>query len=50
MFGRPLYLNLGIGRGVTVLAGCSTLGIFGMFFLYFYGATLRAKSRFTVKG
>ncbi|KAK6396581.1 hypothetical protein LTR65_008479 [Meristemomyces frigidus] len=50
MFARPLYINLGIGRGVTVLAGCSTLGIAGMFFLYFYGAKLRAKSKFTVKG
>ncbi|KAI5195377.1 MFS general substrate transporter [Aureobasidium subglaciale] len=49
MFARPLYLNLGIGRGVTVLAGCSTLGIGGMFFLYFYGARLRVKSKFTIK-
>ncbi|KAK5135621.1 hypothetical protein LTR08_005101 [Meristemomyces frigidus] len=50
LFARPLYINLGIGRGVTVLAGCSVLGIGGMFYLYFYGASLRARSRFTVKG
>ena len=50
LFARPLYVNLGIGNGVTVLAGCSTMGVGGMFFLYYYGAKLRAKSKFTVKG
>jgi MFS transporter, DHA1 family, multidrug resistance protein len=46
MFTRYMYLNLGIGKGVTVLAGLSVLGIIGMIFLYYYGANLRARSKF----
>jgi MFS transporter, DHA1 family, multidrug resistance protein len=49
MFARPLYINLGIGRGVSVLAGCSTLGIMGMWALFLWGDKMRARSRFTVK-
>lgn len=46
LFARPLFLNLGVGKGVSLLAGLSTLGIVGMFTLYFTGARLRARSRF----
>ena len=46
LFGRPLFINLGIGRGVSVLGGLSTIGIVGIWLLYFYGARLRAMSRF----
>lgn len=46
MFSRYLYLNLGIGKGVTLLAGLSILGIIGMLFLYYNGAKLRARSKF----
>jgi DHA1 family multidrug resistance protein-like MFS transporter len=49
MFAKPLYMNLGIGRGVTVLAGTSTLGIMGIWALYFWVDKRRARSRFTVK-
>ena len=49
MFARPLYINLGIGRGVSVLGGCSTLGIFGIWALYFFGDNLRKRSKFTIK-
>lgn len=48
LFGRPLYLNLGIGKGVSLLGGLSVIGIIGMFTLYFYGAKLRARSKFAV--
>ena len=48
LFGRPLFINLGIGKGVSVLGGLSTLGIIGMFTLYFTGAKLRARSKFAV--
>ncbi|KAL8742739.1 MAG: hypothetical protein Q9190_004832 [Brigantiaea leucoxantha] len=48
LFARPLFTNLGVDKGVTLLAGLSTLGIIGMFVLYFYGAQLRARSRFAV--
>ena len=46
MFARPLFINLGVGRGVSLLAGLSTLGIIGMFTLYYTGAKLRARSKF----
>ncbi|KAE8394917.1 major facilitator superfamily domain-containing protein [Aspergillus alliaceus] len=48
MFSRYMYLDLGIGKGVTVLAGLSVGGIFGMVFIYLYGAKLRARSKFAV--
>ena len=34
LFARPLFINLGIAKGVSVLAGLSTLGIFGMVAIY----------------
>lgn len=46
LFARPLFINLGIDKGVTLLAGLSTLGIIGMFTLYYFGAGLRARSKF----
>jgi DHA1 family multidrug resistance protein-like MFS transporter len=49
MFAHPLYVNLGIGRGVSVLAGISVFGIIGMYLIYFFGAQLRARSKFTQK-
>lgn len=48
LFARPLFLNLGVGRGVSLLAGLSTLGIIGMFTLYFTGAKLRSRSKFAI--
>jgi len=44
---RPMYVRLGIGRGVTVLAGLSFLGILGHYGLFIFGAKLRARSKFT---
>lgn len=46
-FGLPLYLNLGPGKACTVLGSVSVLGIAGMFLLYWKGAELRGRSRFT---
>ncbi|EFX05503.1 benomyl methotrexate resistance protein [Grosmannia clavigera kw1407] len=48
LFGRPLYINLGIGRGSSLLGGLSTIGIIGIWLLYFYGARLHALSKFAV--
>ena len=48
LFARPLFLNLGVDKGVTLLACLSTLGIVGMFVLYFMGAKLRARSKFAI--
>jgi len=46
LFSRPMFINLGIGGGVSLLAGLSCLGVLGMFFLWKYGAWLRSKSTF----
>lgn len=46
MFSRAMYLDLGIAKGVSLLAGLSVMGVLGMWYLYLYGANLRAKSKF----
>lgn len=46
LFSRPMFINLGIGGGVSLLAGLSCLGVLGMFYLWRYGAWLRSKSTF----
>jgi DHA1 family multidrug resistance protein-like MFS transporter len=46
LYARPLFVNLGIGKGVSVLAGLSALGIFGMVAIYLTDAKLRARSKF----
>lgn len=46
LFARPLFTNLGVDRGVSLLAGLSVMGILGMFTLYYQGANLRARSKF----
>ncbi|KAE8144362.1 putative benomyl/methotrexate resistance protein [Aspergillus avenaceus] len=43
-----MYDNLGIGKGVSLLASISVLGIVGMCVLKRYGARMRAASRFAV--
>ena len=48
LYSRAMYINLGIGQGVSLLAGLSCLGVIGMWLLYFYGANLRARSTFAV--
>lgn len=49
LFSRPLFLNVGIAEGVTLLAGLTVSGVIGIFVLWIYGANLRARSRFTAK-
>ncbi|KAI9745816.1 MAG: hypothetical protein M1818_000497 [Claussenomyces sp. TS43310] len=46
LFARPLFLNLGVAKGTTLLGGLSVLGIIGMFILWVYGAQLRKRSKF----
>ena len=46
LYARPLFVNLGVAKGVTVLAGLSTLGVFGIVAIYMTGAKLRARSKF----
>ena len=45
-FARPMFDNLGVGWGITILAGVSTLGVVGIVFIYRYGQKLREKSKF----
>lgn len=46
VFARPLFINLGVHKGVTLLGGLSVAGIFGTFAIYIFGKKLRAKSKF----
>jgi DHA1 family multidrug resistance protein-like MFS transporter len=46
VFARPLFINLGVHKGVTVLAGLSVAGIFGTVAIYVFGKQLRARSKF----
>ncbi|CAN9430734.1 unnamed protein product [Alternaria alternata] len=48
LFSRPLYINLGIGKGISLLGGLSVMGIIGMYLIWVYGARLRARSKFAV--
>ncbi|KAI1082709.1 major facilitator superfamily transporter [Whalleya microplaca] len=48
LFARPLFANLGVARGTSLLGGLSTIGIVGIWVLYFYGAKLRSLSKFAV--
>jgi len=48
-FSPPLFHNLGVGPGVSLLAGLTCGGVIGIYVLYFYGAALRARSRFAAK-
>ncbi|KAJ5604413.1 hypothetical protein N7510_009567 [Penicillium lagena] len=48
LFAHPLFGNLGVARGVSVLGGLSVIGIIGIWLLYFYGARLRALSKFAL--
>lgn len=48
LFARPLFTNLGVAKGTSLLGGLSVIGIIGMFVLYIFGAKLRARSKFAI--
>jgi DHA1 family multidrug resistance protein-like MFS transporter len=48
IFAHPLYGNLGVAKGTSLLGGLSVLGIIGIWLLYYYGGRLRALSKFAV--
>ncbi|GJN67109.1 cycloheximide resistance protein [Purpureocillium lilacinum] len=48
LFAHPLFGNLGVARGTSLLGGLSVIGIVGIWLLYFYGARLRALSKFAL--
>jgi MFS transporter, DHA1 family, multidrug resistance protein len=48
-FSRPLFGNLGVGRGVSLLGGLTAGCCVGLYALWYYGARLRARSKFSAK-
>lgn len=48
-FSYPMFHNLGVDKGITLLAGLTVGCSAGVFVLFFYGAKLRARSRFAAK-
>lgn len=49
LFSRPLFNNLGVGPGVSLLASLAAACIVGIYVLYFFGDKLRARSKFAAK-
>lgn len=48
IYAHPLYVNLGVGRGISILGGLAGGGVIGLYALWYYGAKLRARSKFAV--
>ncbi|KAF5025805.1 hypothetical protein F66182_2138 [Fusarium sp. NRRL 66182] len=48
LFAQPLFDNLGVAKGTSLLGGLSVIGIVGIWLLYFYGARLRSLSKFAI--
>ncbi|KAF9886504.1 hypothetical protein FE257_011411 [Aspergillus nanangensis] len=49
IFSRPLYENLGVGAGCSLLAGLTIGCVIGIHVLYRYGEWLRLRSKFVSK-
>ncbi|KAJ6083058.1 hypothetical protein N7467_007193 [Penicillium canescens] len=49
IFSKPLYENLGIGPGCSLLAGLTIGCVVGIYVLYNYGEALRLRSKFVSK-
>ncbi|KIW68985.1 hypothetical protein PV04_04892 [Phialophora macrospora] len=49
IYAHPLYVNLGIGRGISLLGGLLVGGVMGIWALWYFGAGLRARSKFAMK-
>lgn len=45
-YAQPLFDNIGIGGGCTLLAGLTAVCAASMTMLWYYGPRLRAKSKF----
>ncbi|KAL5373917.1 hypothetical protein DPSP01_012313 [Paraphaeosphaeria sporulosa] len=48
-FSSPMFRNLGIGRGISLLAGLTVGCSAGVYVLFFFGEKLRARSRFAAQ-
>ncbi|KAF3915648.1 hypothetical protein ABW21_db0209409 [Orbilia brochopaga] len=49
LFADPLFNTLGVGKGCSLLGALAAVCCLGVFTLYYYGATMRQRSRFTIK-
>lgn len=49
VFSRPLYENIGVGRGCSLLAGLTIGCVVGIYTLYNFGEKLRLSSKFISK-
>lgn len=49
MGSRAVFVSWGVDKGVTLLASISAAGVLGMLYLWWFGAKLRAKSKFAEK-
>jgi MFS transporter, DHA1 family, multidrug resistance protein len=48
-FSRPLFNNLGVGRGISILGGLTAGCCVGLYALWYYSPQLRARSKFSAK-
>lgn len=48
MFAGPMFARLGIDGGISLLGGLTVLCIFGIYAMYYCGASLRKRSKFAV--
>jgi DHA1 family multidrug resistance protein-like MFS transporter len=48
LFAPPMFAKLGVAGGVGLLAGLTVVSCCGLHVLYFFGASLRARSRFAI--
>ncbi|GAM88198.1 hypothetical protein ANO11243_062290 [Dothideomycetidae sp. 11243] len=49
LYAGPLFHNLKVGPGVSLLAALTSVMVAGIYILYFYGDKLRARSKFAAK-
>ncbi|KAI1279156.1 major facilitator superfamily domain-containing protein [Xylaria sp. FL0933] len=48
LFAPPLFEDLGVARGNSLLGGLSVVGVIGIWTLYIFGARLRSMSKFAI--
>ncbi|EXJ90107.1 hypothetical protein A1O3_03176 [Capronia epimyces CBS 606.96] len=48
LYARPMFDQLGVSGGVSLLGGLTVLCVFGIYGIYFFGANLRKRSKFAV--
>jgi len=49
LFSRPMFLGMGVEGGMALLASLTVLCTVGIYILFFYGESLRKRSRFAAK-